>query len=104
MSKNIYFICNMIQPGYWSGLSEAEKIDVNEYLEEMAHGPADGEMDIAWHENLQGYYRHLEIYDSADESDRQKYKDMLITDMAAWLVLSPDNYMVNQVKRIFSWR
>ncbi len=84
---------------YRQGLSPAEEAALNKYLEEMAHGPADGDMDIDWQSDGLGYYIHDHIlYGIKDEQERDIYLQKLREDIDTWLLEKPGHYMVEMVR------
>lgn len=46
MTTETFFLNDIREENYRQGLSSEEEAALENYLEEMAHGPADGEMDI----------------------------------------------------------
>ena len=95
-----YFLEDIRKEGYRAPLSPEDGASVDKYLEQMAHGPADGEMDIDWKSQGLGYYIHEHIlHDMTDESERNRYLQKLNKDIETWLLKVPDHYLVKQVQK-----
>jgi hypothetical protein len=101
MTTQTFFLKDIRKEDYRQGLSSEEVAALDKYLEEMALGPADGEMDIDWQSQGQGYYIHDHILHSIkDESKRDLYMQNLREDIDAWLLEAPNHYMVERVREM----
>lgn len=84
---------------YLKQCTEEELAEIDQYLNDMQTGAADGDMDIEWLDSGRGYYIHLHKLDSLEEEDKKNYRIRLEADIEEWLRLKPENHMVEQVKR-----
>ena len=83
MTTQTFFLKDIRQENHRQGLSSEEAAALDKYLDEMAHGPADGEMDIEWESQGQGYYIHHHIlHGIKDEQERDLYLQKLLEDIA----------------------
>ena len=103
MTAQTFFLKDIRQEDYRQGLSTEEQAILENYLEEMAHGPADGEMDIDWESQGQGYYIHHHIlHGIKDERERDLFLQKLREDIETWLSEKPGHYMVKKVREMIS--
>jgi len=101
MIKMAFFLKDIDSEDYQYSLSSDEQAALDRYLREMELGPADGEMDIDWQDNGQGYYAHLhELHNIDDKQARSQYRQDLLEDIKKWMVREPNNYMVANVREI----
>jgi hypothetical protein len=99
MTSKTFFLKDICSENYRQSLSGEDQASLDVYLHERKQGPADGEMDIAWQENGQGYYRHEYRLDAInDATERARYLTRLKEDVALWLADDPDNHMVRSVR------
>ena len=101
MTTQTFFLKDIRQENYRKGLSLEEENELDKYLEEMAHGPADGEMDIDWESQGRGYYIHHHIlHDIKDERQRNIFLQKLREDIDAWLSEKPGHHMVEKIREM----
>ena len=101
MTIQTFFLKDIRKEDYRQSLSSEEETALENYLEEMAHGPADGEMDIDWESQGQGYYIHHHILHSIkDERERNLFLQKLREDIDMWLSEKPGNHMVKKVREM----
>lgn len=101
MTTRTFFLKDIDSETFWKGLSLSEQASLDRYLHEMELGPADGEMDIDWQDQGQGYYIHLhKLYSIDDEQERLLYRQNLLEDINRWLAKEPNNYMVSNVQNL----
>ncbi len=101
MTTETFFLKDIRSEDCRHDLSPEEQAALDEYLKEMGHGPADGDMDIEWQESGRGYYAHLHVLESIkDEQERANYCKKLREDIDAWLSEEPNHYMVEQVREM----
>ncbi len=99
MTSRAFFLKDLQSEDYRQGLSDKDLAALEVYLNEMKQGPADGEMDIAWKENGQGYYLHVHNLDVINDGvEREQYLARLQEDIGLWLAVDPGNHMVEQVR------
>lgn len=99
MTTQTFFLKDIRQANYRQGLSAEDENALDKYLDEMAHGPADGEMDISWQSQGQGYYIHEHVlHGIKDTRDRDLYLQKLREDIDAWLTEKPGHHMVEKVR------
>lgn len=99
MTFKTFFLKDIRSEDFRQSLSDEDQASLDVYLREMKQGPADGEMDIAWQENGQGYYRHNHYLGAIkDESEREQYLLRLKEDIDLWLADDPGNHMVGVVR------
>ena len=102
MTTQTFFLKDIREENYRQSLSSEEEAALDKYLEEMAYGPADGEMDIDWESQGQGYYIHHHILCGIkDKQERDIFLQKLREDIDTWLLEKPDHYMVEKVRRNF---
>lgn len=103
MTTETFFLKDIRKENYRLGLSPDEQTALDTYLEEMVHGPGDGDMDNDWQSQGQGYYIHDHIlHGIKDEAERDLYLQKLREDIDTWLSEVPGHYMVEQVRdRVF---
>ena len=102
MTTETFFLKDIRKENYRQGLSSDDEADLDKYLEEMATGPADGDMDISWNGQGKGYYIHEHIlYGIKDKKERELYLQKLREDINSWLSEVPGHYMVEQVRDRF---
>jgi hypothetical protein len=103
MTTETFFLEDIRKENYRQGLSPEKEAALDKYLEEMASGSADGEMDIDWQSEGRGYYLHDHIlYGIKNERERLLYLQKLREDINIWLSEKPNHYMVEQVRdRVF---
>ena len=88
MTTRTFFLKDIREENYPQGLSAEEKAALDRYLEEMAHGPADGEMDIDWKSEGQGYYIHEHIlHGIKDEQERDLFLQSFWRHPSGWFPL-----------------
>lgn len=98
MTTQTFFLKDIRQENYRKGLSLEEENELDKYLEEMVHGPADGEMDIDWESQGQGYYIHHHILCGIkDKQERDIFLQKLREDIDTWLSEKPGLHMVRKV-------
>ena len=103
MTTRTFFLKDIDSKNYRKSLSLSEQASLDKYLHEMELGPADGEMDIDWQDQGQGYYVHLHELDSIDDKqERLQYRHNLLDDIKRWLVKEPNNYMVANVQTLLA--
>ena len=97
------FLKDIRSEEYMTALSDSELAVIEQYLEQMKSGPADGNMDIDWQDQGYGYYVHLhELESLSDQEEKAQYRKLLEADIDAWLAEKPSNYMVENVRKILS--
>lgn len=100
MATQSFFLEDIRTKNYREGLSIDETIALDKYLEEMATGPGDGDMDNEWQSQGQGYYLHDHIlHGLKDKQERAIYLEKLRKDTDTWLSEDPNNYMVKSLRR-----
>ena len=100
MTTQIFFLKDIREENYRQGLSSEEETALDNYLEEMALGPADGDMDCEWQSQGQGYYIHDHIlHGIKDERERGLFMQELREDIDTWLSEKPGHYMVEEVRK-----
>jgi hypothetical protein len=101
MTAQTFFLKDIRQENFRQGLSSEEEVALDKYLEEMAYGPADGNMDIDWESQGQGYYIHHHIlHGIKDERKRDIYLQKLREDIDTWLSEKPGHHMVKKVREM----
>jgi hypothetical protein len=99
MTSKSFFLKDIRKENYRQSLSPDEQASLDIFLQEMAHGAADGSMDGEWMSCGQGYYAHLHFLDSIkDKRERDLYLKRLREDINIRLVEDPDSYMVGRVR------
>lgn len=101
MTTRTFFLKDIDSKNYRKSLSLSDQTSLDRYLHEMALGPADGEMDIDWQDQGQGYYVHLHKLASIDdEQERLLYRQNLLEDIKRWLAKEPNNFMVSNTQNL----
>lgn len=99
MGTQSFFLEDIRAKNYRDSLSVEESVELDSYLEEMATGPGDGNMDCEWQSQGKGYYLHDHILSGLkDKHERATYLEKLRKDIAIWLSEDPDNYMVKSLR------
>ena len=99
MTTETFFLKDIRKENYRKGLLPEQENALDNYLEEMAHGPGDGNMDISWKEEGKGYYIHDHIlYGIRDEHECEIYLQKLREDTDTWLSEVPGHYLVQQIR------
>jgi len=101
MTNKSLFLKDIRKENYRQGLLAEDQAALDKYLEEMAHGAADGNMDNEWQADGLGYYIHDHIlHGIKGEPERDLYLQKLREDIDTWLSEVPNHYMVEQVREI----
>jgi len=99
MTSKTLFLNDIRSENYRQSLSDEDQVSLDVYLQEMKQSPADGEMDIAWQENGQGYYQHEHSLDAIkDVSEREQYLLRLKEDIDLWLADNPGNHTLGRAR------
>lgn len=103
MTVKSFFLKDIDNDDYIATLNEDEKLDLNDYLNEMFSGPGTSDLDMEWSENGRGYYRHDHIlYEIIDLKEKADYLENLKEDIDEWLIRFPNHYVIEHVKEIIT--